>query len=100
MIKETLSIASPSTRSLRVCPTGGLTFCKSTLREPTDIFCPYSRLIACNPSIIHWEVKHLSTPQREECLDRLAGFGYRFAPSGDEDMLAVLDAHHTTERVA
>jgi len=48
------------------------------------------------PSIIHWEVKHLSTPQREECLDRLAGFGYRFALSSDEDMLAVLDAHHAT----
>lgn len=48
------------------------------------------------PSIIHWEVKHLSTLQREECLDRLAGFGYRFAPSRDEDMMAVLDAHDTT----
>jgi len=48
------------------------------------------------PSIIHWEVKHLSKPQREECLDRLAGFGYRFAPSFDEDMMAVLDAHRTT----
>jgi FkbM family methyltransferase len=44
------------------------------------------------PAIIHWEVKHLSTAEREECLERLAGFGYRFAPSGDEDMLAVLDA--------
>jgi FkbM family methyltransferase len=44
------------------------------------------------PSIVHWEVKHLSTAQREECLERLAGFGYRFAPSGQEDMLAVLDA--------
>jgi hypothetical protein len=44
------------------------------------------------PSIIHWEVKHLSTPEREECLGRLAGFGYRFALSGDEDMLAVRDA--------
>lgn len=48
------------------------------------------------PSIIHWEVKHLSTLQREQCLDRLAGFGYRFALSGDEDMLAVLDAQHRT----
>jgi FkbM family methyltransferase len=44
------------------------------------------------PSIVHWEVKHLSTAQREECLERLAGFGYRFAPSGEEDMLAVLDS--------
>jgi FkbM family methyltransferase len=42
------------------------------------------------PAIIHWEIKHLNTAEREECLDRLAGFGYRFAPSGDEDMLAVL----------
>jgi hypothetical protein len=42
-------------------------------------------------SIIHWEVKHLSTLQREECLGRSVAFGYRFAQSGDEDMLAVLD---------
>lgn len=41
------------------------------------------------PAIIHWEVKHLTKAQREDCLDRLAGFGYRFAPSGDEDMLAL-----------
>ena len=47
------------------------------------------------PSIIQWEVKHLSTAQREECLERLAGFGYRFALSGDEDMLAVLDPQDT-----
>jgi FkbM family methyltransferase len=54
---------------------------------------PFDR---AQPAIIHWEVKHLSKPQREECLDRLAGFGYRFALSGDEDMMAVLDARHTT----
>jgi FkbM family methyltransferase len=48
---------------------------------------PFDRV---QPSIIHWEVKHLSTRQREECLDRLASFGYRLAPSGEEDMLAVL----------
>ena len=47
---------------------------------------PFDRV---RPSIIQWEVKHLSTPQREECLDRLAGFGYRFALSSDEDMTAV-----------
>jgi FkbM family methyltransferase len=49
---------------------------------------PFDRI---HPPIIQWEVKHLNTPQREECLDRLAGFGYRFAPSTDEDMLAVLN---------
>ena len=54
---------------------------------------PFDR---AQPAIIHWEVKHLSKPQREDCLDRLAGFGYRFALSGDEDMMAVLDARHTT----
>ena len=48
------------------------------------------------PAIIHWEVKHLSKAQREDCLDRLAVFGYRFALSGDEDMMAVLDVRHTT----
>lgn len=54
---------------------------------------PFDRV---KPAIVHWETKNLSTPQREECLDRLLPFGYRFAPSGDEDMLAVLDAQHAT----
>lgn len=49
---------------------------------------PFDRV---KPAIVHWESKHLSTPQREEYLDRLVPFGYRFAQSGDEDMLAVLD---------
>lgn len=43
------------------------------------------------PAIIHWEVKHLTTAEREECLKRLARFGYRFAQSSGEDMLAVLN---------
>ena len=47
---------------------------------------PFSRV---RPAIIHWETKHLSKKQREDCLDRLTGFGYRFAWSGDEDMMAV-----------
>jgi FkbM family methyltransferase len=41
------------------------------------------------PAIIHWEVTHLSKKEREDCLGRLASFGYRFAPSGDQDMMAV-----------
>lgn len=47
---------------------------------------PFERL---KPSIVHWEVKHLTKAEREDCFDRLLGFGYRLAPSGDEDMLAV-----------
>jgi FkbM family methyltransferase len=42
------------------------------------------------PPIIHWEIKNLTKAQREDCLERLSGFGYRFAPSGDEDMMALL----------
>ena len=56
---------------------------------------PFDRI---SPAIVHWESKNLSKPQREECLDRLLHFGYRFAPSGDEDMLAVLDAQHATRK--
>lgn len=51
---------------------------------------PFER---ARPAIIHWEVKHLTTRDREQCLERLANFGYRFAPSGEEDMLAVLSNH-------
>jgi hypothetical protein len=43
------------------------------------------------PAIVHWEVKHYTKTEKEDCLDRLAGFGYRFAPSDGEDMMAVLD---------
>jgi FkbM family methyltransferase len=49
---------------------------------------PFHRVI---PAIIHWEVKHLTKTEREDCLGRLTPFGYRFAPSGGEDMLAVVD---------
>jgi FkbM family methyltransferase len=48
---------------------------------------PFKRI---KPAIVHWEVKHLTTQQREDALDLLAAHGYRFAPSGSEDMLAVL----------
>jgi hypothetical protein len=41
------------------------------------------------PAIVHWEVQHLSKDQQENCLERLATFGYRFAASGDQDMMAV-----------
>lgn len=47
---------------------------------------PFERV---RPAIVHWEVKHLSKAEREDCLSRLASYGYRFAPSGGEDMLAV-----------
>jgi len=41
------------------------------------------------PAIIHWEIKHLTKQQREDCFDRLIAHGYRLALSGDEDMMAV-----------
>ena len=47
---------------------------------------PFGRV---RPAIVHWEVRHLNLQERENCLSRLAGFGYRFAPSGDQDMLAL-----------
>jgi FkbM family methyltransferase len=47
---------------------------------------PFERV---RPAIVHWEVKHLSKAEREDCLARLGGFGYRFASSGDADMVAV-----------
>jgi hypothetical protein len=49
---------------------------------------PFRRVI---PAIIHWEVKHLTKTEREDCLDHLTGFGNRFALSAGEDMVAVLD---------
>ena len=48
---------------------------------------PFDRV---RPAIVHWEVRHLGKRQREECFDRLAGYGYRFAESGTQDMIAVL----------
>jgi hypothetical protein len=47
---------------------------------------PFDRV---KPAIIHWEIKHLSKAKRENCFDLLAAFGYRFAASGDEDMMAL-----------
>ena len=48
---------------------------------------PFQRV---RPAIVHFEVKHLSLADREACLSRLLAHGYRVAPSGTEDMLAVL----------
>lgn len=49
---------------------------------------PFERV---RPAIVHWEIRNLTTSEREACFDRLIPFGYRFAPSGDADMLALLD---------
>lgn len=48
---------------------------------------PFDRL---RPAIVHWEVKHMSKASREACLSRLSVFGYRFASSGNEDMMALI----------
>ena len=49
---------------------------------------PFDRV---RPAIIHWEMKNLVKYQQEETLGMLSSRGYRFARSGGEDMLAVLD---------
>jgi FkbM family methyltransferase len=41
------------------------------------------------PAIVQWEISHLSRADRAASLRRLAQFGYRFAESGSQDMLAV-----------
>ncbi len=41
------------------------------------------------PSIIHFERKHLSAETLDSSLIQLARYGYRFAFDGDEDMLAL-----------
>jgi hypothetical protein len=56
------------------------------LKAPMRTPIPFERVRA---AVIHWEVKHLTKPH-EQCLKRLTGFGYRFAPSGEQDMMAVL----------
>ena len=43
------------------------------------------------PAIVHWESKNLTRVQQDDVLKMLAGYGYRFARSGEEDMLAVID---------
>lgn len=50
-----------------------------------EIF-PFHRM---TPAIVHWEIKHATTSEREACFERLLNRGYRLALSGGEDMLAV-----------
>lgn len=47
---------------------------------------PFNRV---KPAILHWEIKHATTADREDCFEKLVGLGYRLAASGDEDMMAV-----------
>src|SRR5262249_17540015 len=49
---------------------------------------PFDRL---RPAIVHWEIKNTIKADQEATLDLLNRHGYRFARSGGEDMLAVLD---------
>jgi Methyltransferase FkbM domain len=48
---------------------------------------PFDRVL---PAIVHWEGKHMGTMEREVALEHLKHFGYRFATSDSEDMLATL----------
>lgn len=47
---------------------------------------PFDRI---QPAIVHWEVSHLTKVEREATFNRLARYGYRFAPSSSEDMMAL-----------
>jgi FkbM family methyltransferase len=47
---------------------------------------PFERM---TPPIVHWEIKNLTMVERETSLARLERFGYRFASSGTEDMMAL-----------
>src|SRR5262249_27012163 len=49
---------------------------------------PFDRM---RPAIIHWEIKNTTKADQEATLDLLSSHGYRFARSGGEDMLAMLD---------
>ena len=49
---------------------------------------PFARI---KPAIVHWESKNLPKVAQERALELLRGHGYRFARSGEEDMLAVLE---------
>lgn len=48
------------------------------------------------PSIIHFERKHLPPLTLDACLQKLASFGYRFAFDGDEDMLALKEKNRVS----
>lgn len=50
---------------------------------------PFDRI---RPAIIHWEIKNMPRQEQERTLDLLIDRGYLVARSGQEDMLAVLDA--------
>jgi FkbM family methyltransferase len=47
---------------------------------------PFERI---KPAIVHWESKHLSLYEREDCLGALTSQGYRVAASSNENMMAV-----------
>lgn len=89
MIKENVVEGIPFDAVLNYLPSARLDLLQIDT-EGADAYIlslfPFDRIL---PAIIHWEIKHLSKSQREDCLDRLSKFGYRFAPSGDEDMIAL-----------
>jgi hypothetical protein len=48
---------------------------------------PFERI---EPSLVHWDIKHLSVREREDSLSAMTNQGYRVATSGNQDMMALL----------
>ena len=49
---------------------------------------PFDRI---KPPIVHFESKNIPKAEKETCFGHLLALGYRLAPSGSEDMMALLD---------
>jgi FkbM family methyltransferase len=89
MIKEETVNCVPFSYILERLPAGRLDLLQIDTEAADDYVLSLFPFDHVRPAVVHWEVRHLSKEQREDCLGRLAAFGYRFAASGNQDMMAV-----------
>ena len=88
-IKEVPVQCVPFEDVLQLLPSGDLDLLQIDAEGDDAYLLSLFPFATVKPAIVHWEIKNLTMDAREACLERLAQYGYRFAPSGDEDMLAV-----------
>ena len=99
MIKELVVNCIPFEDVMQRLPTDRLDLLQVDAEGADGYILSLFRFDVVKPAIVHWESKNMTKSQQEAVLDMLRANGYRFARSGEEDMLAVSDSEKGTPRI-
>jgi FkbM family methyltransferase len=90
MIKEIVVNCIPFDDVMQRIPLDGLDLLQVDAEGADGQILSLFPFSSVRPAILHWESKNLTKPEQEKVLEMLTKYGYRFARSGEEDMLAVI----------